>query len=1204
MAKAVNAVKYLIQTITSENELVIFLGAGSSLEGTQNGSPFPNFNSLIEKVISDLGIEVDDNKWYQFLEVVKLWEKDSEPSIKFSEYLYGKPGLAHIQLAALSMSMFPEIDMSLILTTNFDDLMFKAYAEVSKSAEKRDPKSFTIGYSGKNSVTELTIRTLPKHLKKGRGVILKLFGDLNSESPIFHPEKMPFDQKTENWLSKIFRKPILFIGYSLRDSPILRLFITSQSNSPIFVVSPSPHIPSDIENLSQRSFYPINQTFGEFTGNLVNQLNDSNMGFARKFHSFISKVEPDLKFGTFEDISSRLSICSRVSLMRYQSRSGLEAKPVIRLDTGPQFDSFVSSDKQILAIIGESGVGKSTLLYTFATTKNQNYFTLFYDSHSLQSSKSLGKKISYDLYSNLETLEQTLSTIDKILTVEKKVLVIIIDAINESNSISPINLRYEIEEIAGKLPSSIKIVYSCRKVFWEANLNLYSDVPNQLYYGNRPFLLNLFSVNEAKQAYLRYKEIFDLKTNWNELSVSVMKHIRDPLMLKLISQSYSQSYLPDFAPAIIVFEKYLKSIRLKYKHEPLIDYIDLLIDYRLDRVFEESIQNDYYSYLDIRTNQNLHLLGQQQRISSRFPENPLVLLEDEKIITPIDEKREKFKFVYERFYEYLIGLRLENKIYAANTINNLKNFIIDKIELYANAHYSFYQGLKNAIVNIFISEENKSLRLEILELSNEEDALLREFGKVVLRELIVEYEQDVLEIFNFELSRESKISTVLDLSIYTKEFLNTAIHGIFHAQNDIRIRSCYFLISASKNNENYQFIISKLEEVIENTNQNEVSDGIIYFLAIAFSSIEVDPINGTLEILNTLFSKHPKKISRSLLANSLEKIVLNEGHKFFGEEFTTGGLNYSWEIKSPSVRNHRESISNILKSPTVKSVLDNIEAVTFFSSMTKTPVDNTIFCYQVEYRIVQWVLIRLSSNHFESVVEILDELVHSGNHFNIDFALGVIEFSLINLFRGNEETTRNGYLKLKEWNEHFEKSDENYYMSLTKSDPFSFNFIPIVMLARIESFCFSKDWEPVSCLIEYLNDNSIKRNKIALLAIRWLSIEFPMKMLNTLEPFLNDEKKLDWINRILSETYRNYPRLLESFMSSYKFSTRRRHEIRSPNFDIIPGGVQFNGERLYSELFLKKDSFETIYYWYMKMIETSTLNEFCNLIIDECLIES
>ena len=74
-------------------------------------------------------------------------------------------------------------------------------------------------------------------------------------------------------------------------------------------------------------------------------------------------------------------------------------------------------------------------------------------------------------------------------------------------------------------------------------------------------------------------------------------------------------------------------------------------------------------------------MGQQQRISSRFPENPLVLLEDEKIITPIDEKREKFKFVYERFYEYLIGLRLENKIYADNTINNLKNFIIDKIEL-------------------------------------------------------------------------------------------------------------------------------------------------------------------------------------------------------------------------------------------------------------------------------------------------------------------------------------------------------------------------------------------------------------------------------------------------------------------------------------------------------------------------------------------
>ena len=588
MTARLNPIAHLVNTLQSEGDILVFLGAGSSAEGSQDDAPFPDFETLISRVLRDEGIGITDNRMSDFLGVMKRWERESILSVRLASYLYGNPGISHLQLASVTMSLFPAVNMTIYLTTNFDDLMFKALSAVTKNSPQRDPKAFSLRKSAVISEITQIFQAIPRHTHLGTPVIVKLFGDLASNSPIFDSQEMPFDEFTEAKLLTLLDRTTLFIGYGLHDAPILRLLIRSGSPRPVFVVAPSNPIDDRIAQISQREFYWLPKTFSEFVTDLIATFSARNPAFEETFAKFLRDADSGLLINSRWALRDCARNASAPALARYlnRTRAGTtkqteaNIRTVVRPETGPNFDAFKHSDARILAIVGESGSGKSTLLFQIYENQRTDGddLCIYYDAQSFQSVRSVGEKLALDFAVEVGKIGSVLRQIGSALKRTGGQLFVLIDALNENVSADPLAIRYEIETLANEVPPNIRFVFSCRRVFWDARMNPSNDLPLDLYSDGKVFLLSKFSTAEARLAYEQYRDTFGLKSEYASLSTSLREHIRDPLMLRFICEAYRNSVFPQFAPAVLVFREIMNALRRRYRQTPLMDFLDCLID--------------------------------------------------------------------------------------------------------------------------------------------------------------------------------------------------------------------------------------------------------------------------------------------------------------------------------------------------------------------------------------------------------------------------------------------------------------------------------------------------------------------------------------------------------------------------------------------------------------------------------------------------
>lgn len=84
----------LVNTIIDDKEVVIFLGAGASMEGTQNEKKFPGFGELIDNILIDWGFDPTEKKKRvdNFLTVIKKWENEKILPARLRQYLGKKKG--------------------------------------------------------------------------------------------------------------------------------------------------------------------------------------------------------------------------------------------------------------------------------------------------------------------------------------------------------------------------------------------------------------------------------------------------------------------------------------------------------------------------------------------------------------------------------------------------------------------------------------------------------------------------------------------------------------------------------------------------------------------------------------------------------------------------------------------------------------------------------------------------------------------------------------------------------------------------------------------------------------------------------------------------------------------------------------------------------------------------------------------------------
>jgi hypothetical protein len=827
---------------------------------------------------------------------------------------------------------------------------------------------------------------------------------------------------------------------------------------------------------------------------------------------------------------------------------------VIRSDTGPDLDAFKRSDARVLAIVGESGSGKSTLLFqiyeTHVTGSDDLY--IYYDAQSFQSTGSLAARLALDFAVEAAKLGSVLRQIGLTLDRNRAQLVILIDALNESGSIDPLVIRYEIESLANESPANLRFVFSCRSVFWEARMNPSNDLPLALYSDHKLFLLSKFSTAEAKSAYEIYRDRFQLKSEYVSLSLALREHIRDPLMLRFISEAYRDSVLPQFAPAVLVFREIMDALRRRYRQTPLIDFLDYLIDQRLEQLLDRGDANDIFLYRAVRTDSNLVLLAQQQMAGHLHAEHPLTILEDENVITPIDPIATRFKFTYERFYEYLIGLRLHYKIFSVEKVAFL-DFIEAHLNRFRDAHYSFYQGLKSAFVMEYISTNTDERRREIAALVHQKDQSIAAFGRDILREVIFESDLDSGDtLASLGDAQVSTTALILDLGFETEGVLPYAIKGLFDADAGIRRRSVNCLLFQATNFGSLEKMNSMIRDATKDeTIRNEaLAVGLVYYFAVGLGAIADKSVAlcRMRRLCAELIAERPNRVDLAGLANALNQTIGREGPMFFGANYDSDGIFYPWQDSRKEVVRYNSAVRALLQDTSSDLLTQNLDAVLFFSSIRVETRHDThesrLFAHQIEYRIVQWAFIRAWIQDGDAVLQLLDRIVKRGRAFNIDFALSVVEPALFRTSAMDREFLTKCRGKMVEWIDRFEDQFPEFYLSLNESDPFSFNLVPLAVLARVEAQFFTAESGVIPYISTWLADPSLNRRKMALLAASWLSQEFPVKVLNTLEPTVHISELQDWYDRVLAGYEKHSPRLLDEFFNKLHFPIRRRTRIR------------------------------------------------------------
>ena len=202
-----NLPRLLIEDINN-GECVPFIGAGFSKNGIfKEDFTIPLWNDLIQQMCHKLSRNFDeiDKSAESFLNIAQDYE-DEFTRLGLLELLIRsfpqdcmKPGYAHFLLQ--------ELEFETLITTNYDDLLEKAYRENSKSAEPIAKYSHLQLYESNKNIAK----------------IIKMHGDVNNTEQIIFTKKDYDDFFTSNefiadYIKQIFRsKSILLIGYSAID---------------------------------------------------------------------------------------------------------------------------------------------------------------------------------------------------------------------------------------------------------------------------------------------------------------------------------------------------------------------------------------------------------------------------------------------------------------------------------------------------------------------------------------------------------------------------------------------------------------------------------------------------------------------------------------------------------------------------------------------------------------------------------------------------------------------------------------------------------------------------------------------------------------------------------------------------------------------------------------------------------------------------
>ena len=1211
--------------IEQRRELLVLLGSESCCEGRKADEPYPTFEAIIHRILADEGRNPEHGAELrkELRSVLRLWSRDSEDLESFlRKYISGEPGPAHYYLAALALALFPEYNFLLFVTTGFDDLMEQALSNLQRGSPRSKCTVFRVSSDPTEVEVQQIFEKASERLRRGEPTVVKVFGDLSADSPLLR-RTVKFVGPLRASLQEWFRRPLLLIGCGPEDKDLGDVAFKAPGRGPLFVVGDGTFRHRDSSEV-----HHIEVPFGQFVLLLLDLLRSRDRALLARVENLLRHLEPRALYPNCDSIATRAEIASRASLLRMNERlprseydgTVRTLVPINRPETQPDFPAFLRGERPLMAVIGDSGTGKSTLLYQIHQAASGSYIPILYSVHELQSTRTLAARLTQDFLCEERNLENLLAELDRVLRLGDSHLLILVDGLNESGDVKPATLRSELESIASRLPQRIKIAYSCRKVYWDNFIRPESEFPRKLYYGSKEMLLGRFSPRETEEAFQAYQNLYRFRGSYATLSDEFRDRITDPLMLRMLAEGYEGKELPSFAPAVLIFDAYERRLRQVFSGTYVSSYLTSLVAYKVAEA-RRGLSSDQFEAIAVRLAPDLGKLTRLQLSSPRRPGDPLVLLEDEGILSAIDEDKTGYRFAYDRFFEYLLGKALS--IYQKNDSREaFRTKVRQQVQELISLHFSFLQALKSEIIRLNIIEPSGPWTMYdpdvVRSLLTDSDTAVRAFARDLLRELMFEGREDLLPVISQVFPAQAvNHLLMIDLAPDSSRTLPLVVEVLLTGSSDTARRCCQILanfIADQKHREAVEAAI--LERLRREPLTVRMVSGLVYYTACIFSDADrrsEDPFPGAQNFWVRAWGivRHHDDATK-IVTDALIHLVREEGGRFFGDP-NCDTMNYIWAVMSPECKQLALRLSPLIVNPEMKIDHEMREILLFFASCIRNWSDRqkpslaTGYSYKLEYRIAQWIFIQRSRSRYQEVKEILQGFVETGYTRSIEIALSNMRYSCLFALRDEPTLLLDAYETMQGWMEVFKQDEAGFYWALATEDPFSLNECPLEMVGQIAILDeFTPREGQVEFLVSWFESIDRRDRLFALLCARNLWPHAPTKILRTLEAVAHsfDDTMLTWLDKILKEMYLVHPRLVEDFFYRCQIDANRIRAIKHRADIVDPTGTEHQGNPLYRSLFMGPQSRrEKFGEWYQKLHQSPDLESFCRDLVHTLLRE-
>ena len=367
----------------------------------------------------------------------------------------------------------------------------------------------------------------------------------------------------------------------------------------------------------------------------------------------------------------------------FETAFGPEANhnvPFVAREIEVDFASFVASPCSAMVIIGQSGMGKTTLIQRLLGKYEEqegNLCAVFESARLPLTVPEVERYILDKLGRNEATIREFWAKISPECVKRKKCLIVFVDAVNEYNSGRASGARPTdlLEKLDGMITSTftdhrnIKFVITCRPETWrrarDSARSMFAENKGAYYVSQKGIahVLPPFSETEMKAAYENYRNVRNIATPFQELSFLAKHQLRDPLLLSLASEVYSGQEIPDDLDTGEVFDKYYLGLKRSHSTiEAIVSEFFTLSSGRniSDTISRTAIVRDVdlqikdprlHADLDMTDEGSIGFQLKKQKVLREWTIQP-----DENV--QANRLEIQIRFTYDRFAEFLLSNRL------------------------------------------------------------------------------------------------------------------------------------------------------------------------------------------------------------------------------------------------------------------------------------------------------------------------------------------------------------------------------------------------------------------------------------------------------------------------------------------------------------------------------------------------------------------